>query len=164
MSCPLCGSQVARYFHYERATTEESGQFQFRLYSSTIILDYHVYQSGVSKPSDKNYESIILGRVDVDNLQDLCEFFQRFPLYLDNYKASSIIYDAEANTGTYKSRWSGGIILKYIQTQPFNRITFQDIEGVELFSLPESVFRNDCINAMSDFITAIERIRHYKPQ
>lgn len=162
MTCPICGSQITRYFHYSRATTKEQGQFQYRIFDDTILLDYHVFESGESRPADKNYDTEVLG--DVTDLRDLHDFFCNFPFYMEKRSGSGkISYEESTKTGAFKPRF-GGIILRFTKAKPFDRIVFQDSSETKLFSIPISVFENECRNALIDMLTGVEKVRQWAPK
>lgn len=162
MSCPLCGSQIVRYFHYSRATTHEGGQFQFRLFSEeTLLLDYHIKREGINIPLDRNYETIQLG--SGDDLEDLVQLASHFPLYMENLKQNEkMVFDGISDTAKFVPE-HGGLILRYQKQEPFDRVVFSDVNTQrEFFSLPESVFHNEMTNALIELQHAVDAVDAWK--
>lgn len=162
MSCPLCGSQIVRYFSYSRATTHEEDQFQFRLFSElTLLLDYHLKREGVYIPPDRNYETIQLGTGA--DLKDLVQLVSHFPLYMENIRQNpKTIFDGISETAKFVSE-SGGVTLRYQKQEPFDRVVFSDVNAQrEFFSLPESVFHNELTNALIDLQHAVSAVNSWK--
>lgn len=148
MSCPLCGSQVTRYFHYSLKKQKEEGQFQFRISDNTLLLDFHVVSKNAEKPKKRNYDTITLGPVkDLDHFVDLVSYF---PCLEGKDLGSHVSFDSHtdiAEIAEFKPKY-GGLILQYNEKN--DRVIFLDNPGDECFSLPRNIVQYNLVNALLD--------------
>lgn len=162
MSCPLCGTQINRHFHYSRSTTDEEGQFWFKLSpQSKLQLDYRVRQGGESVPHHGQYDTITLGRGD--DIGDLFELTSSFPDGMGNLGQNpKVAFEESEKAATFRSS-EGGIVLRYLKSKPFDRIVFEDVASRRAyFSIPTTVFSNELVNALKEMRSARDAVEKWE--